>query len=277
MHSVDLQQKLTITRSCAMLRVLGMAVALCLATSAQAQIQYSYQILDKKPQARDLFVQGLEIHDNQLYLSAGNYGESRLLRYHFDSGNLETMRKLHPRIFAEGITVLNGRIYQLTWRERMMLVFSKDEMKALEWFPLVGQGWGLTNNGTDLIYSDGSDQLHYLSTATKKITHSVTVTENGVAIRNINELEWIDGKIWANIWQQDRIVIIDPTTGAVSASIDLSGLLPVGDRRSTTGVLNGIARNPTDGSVWVTGKRWPWLYQIEIIEKIEHPATGNSR
>lgn len=277
MYSGDLQRKLITTRSFAVVRALGMAVAMCLATCAQAQVQYSYQILDKKPQARDLFVQGLEIHDNQLYLSAGNYGESRLLRYHFDSGNLETMRKLHPRIFAEGITVLNGRIYQLTWRERMMLVFSKDEMKALEWFPLVGQGWGLTNNGTDLVYSDGSDQLHYLSPVTKKITHSVTVTENGMAIRNINELEWIDGKIWANIWQQDRVVIIDPTTGVVSASVDLSGLLPVSDRRSNTGVLNGIARNPTDGSIWVTGKRWPWLYQIEIIEKIEHPATGNSR
>lgn len=253
------------------------ALLLSLCYSVQAIDQYSYRVLDKKPQARDLFVQGLEIHDGLLYLSAGNYGESRLLRYHLDSGEQETSRKLHPRVFAEGLTVLGDRVYQLTWRERMMLVFGKDKLEALEWFPIAGQGWGLTNNGSELIYSDGSDKLHYLSPESRRIKHSIAVTENGQPLTLLNELEWVEGKIWANIWQRNRIVIIDPDNGVVTASIDLSGLLPASERHSDTDVLNGIARNPVDGSIWVTGKRWPWRYQIELIEQIEPPADGNSR
>jgi glutamine cyclotransferase len=116
-----------------------------------------------------------------------------------------------------------------------------------------------------LIYTDGGAQLHFLSSETEQVLRSVTVTENGQPVAKLNELEWVDGKIWANIWLTDRIVIIDPTTGVVSASINLQGLLPADERPTVNDVLNGIARDPADGSIWVTGKRWPWLYQIELV------------
>lgn len=248
----------------------------CYSTLALGVEQLGYRIVDKKAQDRSLWTQGLEFNNGQLYISAGLYGQSQLLRYNFDSGETDVSRRLHPRLFAEGLTVFGDKVFQLTWKEKMMLVFNKDDLEALEWFPIIGQGWGLTNNGEDLIYSDGSDSLHFLSPDTRKIHRSVKVTENGKPLNKLNELEWIDGLIWANVWQTDRIVIIDPDSGVVTASIDLTGLLPASERKSDTGVLNGIAINPHNGGIWVTGKRWPWMYRIEPIapEKTQTPANS---
>ncbi|MEP5568923.1 MAG: glutaminyl-peptide cyclotransferase [Halioglobus sp.] len=245
--------------------LLVLSSCLLLIAPTLAVEQYTYNVLNKKPMERRNFAQGLEILDGKLYLSSGNYGQSRLMRYNFEDMALEESKQLSPRLFAEGLTVFGERIYQLTWRERMMLVFDKSTLQPVEWFPLVGQGWGLTNDAEQLIYSDGSDQLHFLSIETRTIGRSVSVTENGLPVHKLNELEWINGKVWANIWQTDRIVIINPETGIVESSIDLSGLLPTEDRQTNTDVLNGIARNPADDSIWVTGKRWPWLYQIELV------------
>ena len=237
----------------------------CLPVTAMAVQQYGYRVTDQKPQSRENFVQGLQIVDGYLYVSTGNYGQSQLLRYHFDDGRLDTSRKVHPRLFAEGLTVLGDKVYQLTWRSRMMLVYRREDLQADHWFAIPGEGWGMTHNNELLIYSDGSDQLHFMSPQTEKILRSIKVTENGRAIHQLNELEWVNGQIWANVWQTDRIVIIDPDSGEVSASINLQGLLPANERRTGTDVLNGIARNPTDGAIWVTGKRWPWLYRIELL------------
>ena len=236
-----------------------------LPTAAMAVQQYDVRVTDQKPQPRENFVQGLQILDGQLYVSTGHYGKSQLLRYHFADGSLDRAVKVHPRIFAEGLTVFGNKVYQLTWRNKMVLVYSRDTLEAHHWFPVPGEGWGLTNDGQMLIYSDGSEQLHYISPRSEKIERSLTVTENGKKVTRLNELEWVDGKIWANVWKTDRIVIIDPASGAVTASINLQGLLPDGERRKGTDVLNGIARDPADGSIWVTGKRWPWLYQIELL------------
>ncbi|WP_162846002.1 glutaminyl-peptide cyclotransferase [Seongchinamella sediminis] len=235
-----------------------------LATSAWAVEPLDYRVLAKKPQERRNFIQGLEILDGKLYVSSGHYGQSRLMRYNFSDMNLEVSKSLNRRLFAEGVTILGPRLYQLTWRERMMLVFDRQSLEALEWFPIKGQGWGLTNNGEQLIYSDGSDRLHFMSPDTRSVSRSLRVTENGRPLDRINELEWIDGRVWANIWQTDRIVVINPESGVVEASLDLQGLLPASERRPDTDVLNGIARDPADGSIWVTGKRWPWLYKIEV-------------
>ena len=191
--------------------------------------------------------------------------------------DLQVERRLNPRLFGEGLTVFGEHIYQLTWRERMMLVFSRNEMKALEWYPIPGLGWGLTNNGSELIYTNGGDRLLFIDPAKRTTVRSVAVTENGRPLRQINELEWIDGKVWANVYQTDRIVIIDPDSGVVTASIDLSGLLPASERRPDTSVLNGIARNPDDGAIWVTGKYWPWLYRIELVSADDAPLAVNSR
>ena len=250
---------------------------LLLSAPALAVEQFGYRVLEKKPQDRRLFVQGLEIHAGKLYVSTGNYGQSALLRYDFPSMQAEVSRQLNARLFAEGITLLDDRIYQLTWREHMLLVFDRDDLKALEWLPIGTEGWGLTNDGENLIYSDGSDRLFFFNPQSRQVTRTLGVTENGRPLRRINELEWIDGEIWANLWQSDRIVIINPHSGEVRASIDLRGLLPAVERQPGTDVLNGIARDPGDGAIWVTGKRWPWLYRIELVPVAEQHAGAESR
>ncbi len=238
---------------------------LLLAGPAGAVEHYSYRVMDQKPQDRQLFVQGLEIHNGKLYVGSGNYGQSALSRFDFATMQLEEQRRLNPRLFGEGVTVLGDRVYQLTWRERMLLVFNREDLKFLEWNPLPGEGWGMTNDGKRIIYSDGSNKLFFLTPGTRGAATTIDVTEDGKPVRNLNELEWIDGEIWANVWETDRIVIINPDTGKVRASIDLTGLLPLMERRADTNVLNGIARDPADGAIWVTGKYWPWLYHIELV------------
>jgi glutamine cyclotransferase len=232
---------------------------------AHGQTIHGYKVIGSMEQPRENFVQGLQIVDDSLYVSTGKYGKSQLLRYKMLDGTLQDAKQLDARLFGEGLTVLNDKIYQLTWRSKIALVYNKEDMKGYKWFRIAGEGWGLTNNGKDLIYSDGSHRLYFLSADTLALLHSIEVTEGGKKIEKLNELEWIDGKIWANIWGSDRIVIIDPQSGHVIASIDLSGLLPDNERRTDTNVLNGIAQNPADGTIWVTGKYWPKLFQIEVV------------
>jgi glutamine cyclotransferase len=232
---------------------------------ARAQTSHGYKVISSMQQPRENFVQGLQIVDDYLYVSTGQYGKSKLLRYKMSDGTLQDSKPLEARLFGEGLTVLDDKIYQLTWRRGIALVYNKEDMKGHKWFRIAGEGWGITNDGKDLIYSDGSHKLHFLSADTLTLLHSIEVTENGEKVDKLNELEWIDGKIWANIWTSDRIVVIDPETGHITASIDLSGLLPDNERRTDTNVLNGIAQNPADGSIWVTGKYWPKLFQIEIV------------
>ncbi|MCX2976720.1 glutaminyl-peptide cyclotransferase [Halieaceae bacterium IMCC11814] len=232
---------------------------------------YTATVTERKPQSRELFVQGLEILDDQLYVSTGNYGESRLLRYHFEDGSLDVSRKLASNLFGEGLTVLGNKIYQLTWREGQMLIYRKSDLAFLESKPLPGEGWGLTNNGEQLVYSDGSAILRFLEPSDAKVKRSIRVTLHGRPVRFLNELEWIDGSIWANVWRSNEIIIIEPGSGVVTGVIDLKGLLPAEERRAGTDVLNGIARNPKDGGIWVTGKRWPWLYRINLEPRKASP------
>jgi glutamine cyclotransferase len=256
----------SIIRGVVVRQLTALLIALPMAWTSQAEDLpvYGYKVTSKLPQPRENFVQGLQVVDGQLYVSTGNYGKSKLLRYNMIDGSLIDSRKVDPRLFAEGLTVYQQRIFQLTWRSRVVLVYNRSDLAPIEYFRIPGEGWGLTHNDSELIYSDGSDQLHYLSPETHTITRSIRVTENGKPVPRLNELEWIDGQVWANIWQTDRIVMIDPKTGEVSASINLAGLLPKEERRRDTNVLNGIAYDTADNSLWVTGKRWPWIYQIEL-------------
>lgn len=252
----------------------------CFPALALAVQQYSFRVIDQKPLPGNNWVQGLEIVDDYLYVGTGKYDESHLLRYRFSDGELEAAQKLNRRIYGEGLTVFGDRIYQLTYRNRMLLVYNRADLKPIEWHPIPGEGWGMTHNGKEIIYSDGSDRLHFIAPATHEITRSIKVREQGKAVLKLNELEWIDGKIWANIWMTDYIVVIDPDSGEVSARIDLQGLLPAEDYTSSSSLLNGIARNPADGSIWVTGKYWRWLYRIELIPSAqpkETPHDGISR
>lgn len=247
--------------------------ALLCTTAAAAEIaHYSYRVVDKKPQPTDHYVQGLQIVDGYLYKSLGKYGQSRLLRYDFDDGSLDTGIRMHPRLFGEGLTVLGDAVYQLTWKNRALLVYNRDDLSKRQWFPLPGEGWGLTDNGAQLIYSDGSHRLHFMNPETGLISHSLAVTEDGRPLKGrLNELEWIDGKVWANIMLSERIVVIDPASGEVTASIDLTGLRPRETLKDINMVLNGIAQNPADGGLWVTGKFWPWIFRIELVPSVPSP------
>lgn len=235
-----------------------------LAAPALAVEELRFCLLEQREHPRENFVQGLEIVDGTLLVGTGNYGKSRLRRYAFDSMTLVDERALHPRLFGEGVTQLDDRIYQLTWRSRFGLVYRASDLRLLGRFSLTGEGWGLTNNGEQLVYSDGTATLRFLDAQTLDVEKSVTVTRNGRPQTRLNELEWIQGRIWANVWQTDDIVIIDPESGAVESALDLAGLLPASARRPDTDVLNGIAYDRDNDALWVTGKHWPFLYRIGI-------------
>ncbi len=244
-------------------------IALCLlaSLSAQALEQFEYEVMRKLPHRRQDFVQGLEIRDGFLYQGTGLYGKSELQVFDLETGQLLRSRKLPERLFGEGITVLDERIIQLTWRARRGLVYRRDNLATLTEFELPGEGWGLTNDGKRLIYSDGSDQLHFVSTENWSVTDSLSVRQEGRPLYYLNELEWTPDYLLANVWGSHWIVMIDMDSGEVIGRVDMSGLLPSPERRRGTDVLNGIARDPASGKTWVTGKNWPWLYQIELRPK----------
>ncbi|MEP0203225.1 MAG: glutaminyl-peptide cyclotransferase [Halioglobus sp.] len=226
---------------------------------------FTYEVVTTKPQDRSLFTQGLQIIDGQLYVGTGQYGESRLLRYDWPNMTVNHEHPLDPRLFGEGVTVLDDRVYQLTWRSGLLFTYQRDTLEMLEVSRIPTQGWGLTHDGQNLILSDGSNRLYFVDPKEQRLTRSLYVTQEGLPVTRLNELEWIEGKIWANVYQTDRIVIIDPDNGNITGSIDLMGLLPAIERLPDTDVLNGIAYEQDSGKVWVTGKRWPYLYQIKLI------------
>jgi glutamine cyclotransferase len=240
----------------------------CLATESESQqaavSTYGYQVVSRLRFDRANFTQGLEIHDGRLYVSSGLYGESMIRVYDFPAMEEMQAVPLDSRIFAEGLTVIDNRLVVLSWRERVMLVYSLPDLSLLGQSALPGQGWGATHSDSTLWFSDGS---HYLYSADMSGDGQLTqlpITLEGRPLRNLNELEWVDGEIWANVWQTDEIARIDPSTGEVVGLIDLAGLLPEEDRLRDTDVLNGIAVDPVTRAIWVTGKRWPWLFEITL-------------
>lgn len=227
-------------------------------------VVYDFEVLEKRAQPRENFVQGLEIHGEHLYLSSGGFGESRLREYDFPTMRLLREYELAPDLFAEGITRIGQNVYQLTWLSQVGLVHDLKSFRPKNKWSLDTQGWGITNNGQSIIYSDGSHRLHFLHPDTLKRERTLEVTLQGRALPYLNELEWIDGEIWANVWRSNQLVRIDPADGSVTGIIDLRGLLPDDERREDTDVLNGIAYDPERDAIWVTGKRWPWLYRITL-------------
>lgn len=240
------------------------SVALAETPSEQEVVNYDYRVISKTRFDRENFTQGLEIHDGRLYVSSGLYGRSMIRVYTFPSLDLIQSVPVDPRIFAEGLTIVNNRLMLLSWRERVMLVYALPELTLIGRSDLPGQGWGATHSGSVLWMSDGSDQLYSADLDGGGELATLPITLAGEPLRNLNELEWVDGEIWANVWQTDQIARIDPTNGRVVGMINLAGLLPEEDRLRDTDVLNGIAMNPEDGAIWVTGKRWPWLYEIKL-------------
>lgn len=225
-------------------------------------VNYTYRIVNTYPHDTSAFTQGLLFSDGTLYESTGGYGKSSLRQVELTTGNVLMHHNLPDEYFAEGLTLVNDQLIQLTWLNSIGFVYDKETFGMQRNFSVSGQGWGLTYDGTNLIMSNGSDSLIFLDPKTYAVTGQVSVRDGDTPVTNINELEYINGDVYANIWFSDKIAIINPQTGQVKGWIDLTGIYQPSDYDS---VLNGIAYDAKTGKLFVTGKNWPHLYEIEII------------
>ncbi len=227
----------------------------------------TYRVVNTYPHLRSSYTQGLLWSDGMLWEGTGQNGASVLQQVDLATGEARVVARLPRAEFGEGIALLDGKIYQLTWQSNTAHVYDAATGRKLRDFRYPGEGWGLTTDGEKLYLSDGSADLVVLDPESFRRERRITVTCKGEPVHFLNELEWIEGRIWANVYTTDRIVVIDPKTGAVERIIDLQGLLPDEEVTATTDVLNGIAYDAATGRIFVTGKNWPKLYEIETIDK----------
>ncbi len=238
---------------------------------------YGYQIVKTYPHDPDAFTQGLVYVDGVLYEGTGLNGRSSLRRVDLESGQVLQRRDLAEEYFGEGIAVFGKRIIQLTWRSRVGFVYDRETFALQRQFSYPTEGWGLTHDGKSLIMSDGTATLRWLDPENFAETRSVVVRDQNGPVVNLNELEYIRGEVYANIWQTDRIARIDPQTGRVTGWIDLQGLLSLEERQSSAAdVLNGIAYDAANDRLFVTGKLWPKLFEIKLIPPNQNPTVTPS-
>jgi glutamine cyclotransferase len=228
--------------------------------------RYQYRVVASYPHDRQAFTQGLVYEDGVLYEGTGLYGRSVLARRDLKTGKTLKIIHLPRRHFGEGITIFGDRIIQLTWQNETGFVYRKDTFTLLKEFTYPTEGWGLTHDGKRLIYSDGTATLHFLDPNTFAETGRIVVRDEGRPVEGLNELEYIEGLVFANVWPTDEILAIDPMTGRVAGRLDLSALYP--RPRNSEDVLNGIAWIPETKHLLVTGKLWPKIYEIELLERL---------
>lgn len=226
-------------------------------------VKYTYNIKAVYPHDTNSYTQGLQFVDGVLWEGTGEWGKSVLQKVDLQSGKAEVLATLPKSEFGEGITVLGDKVYQLTWTNNKVHVYDLqgNHLKDMRY---VGEGWGLTSDGESLYMSNGTTDIYKMNPETFKREGKITVTMRGEAVNFINELEWIDGKIWANVYTTDYVVIINPQTGIVEGLIDFTGLLKPEDVTERTDVLNGIAYDAEGKRIFVTGKLWNKLFEIEI-------------
>lgn len=237
--------------------------------SAVRPTLYTYKILESYPHDIKAYTQGLEFHGDTLYESTGQYKESTLRKTNYKTGEVLKQVNLKNNYFGEGLTILNNKIYQLSWRENTGFIYNLETMEQTGTF-VYGkskEGWGLCNDGTNIYKSDGTDRIWTLNPNTLAEKDYIEIFTSTSKIRSVNELEWVDGKIYANVYQQSSIAIIDPTNGAVEGVIDLSDLKDHVTQHDELDVLNGIAYKGEPNILYITGKNWDKLFKIEIIEK----------
>ncbi|MEG2770768.1 MAG: glutaminyl-peptide cyclotransferase [Alistipes sp.] len=229
--------------------------------------KYTYVVRNVYPHQTTSYTQGLQFKDGRLWEGTGQNGHSVVQTLDLATGKATLFARLPREEFGEGITLLDGKLYQLTWQSNTAHVYEVATGKKLKEFRYAGEGWGLTTNGLKLYMSNGSEYIYTIDPQTFKREKSVAVTLEGSPVKYLNELEWIEGKIWANIYTTDQIAIIDPVTGVVEGLVDLTGLLPQQQITPQTDVLNGIAYDAEGKRIFVTGKNWSKLFEIEISEK----------
>lgn len=251
--------------------VLGLGLLIALPAAAQSVPTegpsvpvYGFEVVRTYPHDPGAFTQGLVYVDGVLFESTGRT-PSTVRRVSLHDGEVQQQTRLSPELFGEGLTEIDGRLFSLTWKNGKGFVWNAGDLSLMDEFPLPGEGWGLTDDGNRLIVSDGTPILRFLDPETRAETGRVEVTFRGRPLPRLNELEWIDGEIYANIWMQDALVRIDPVTGVVTGVVDLTNLFP--DRAGldpSDDVLNGIAWDADGRRLLVTGKHWPRLFEIRL-------------
>lgn len=235
--------------------------------SDQPAQKFSYQVVKNYPHTKEHYTQGLEFYNNTLYEGTGEYGTSGVFKKRYQTGETEQTIKLAEKYFGEGITILNEKIYQLTYKHKKGFVYQLNDFALIDTFTFRStEGWGLTNDGTNLIMSDGTHQLTWINPMDFSVVKTIQVASNRGLVTNLNELEYVNGTIYANVYTTDIIVEIDPETGKVISEINLSGILNMyknpGDKID---FLNGIAFNKNTGNLFVTGKYWPKMFEIKLV------------
>ncbi len=228
--------------------------------------QWGYQVVKTYPHDREAFTQGLQFKDGFLYEGTGLQGRSTLRKVKLETGVVLQKLSLPAQYFGEGISIIGDRIVQITWQSEVGFVWGLKDFKLQKQFSYKGEGWGLTTDGKNLYFSDGTDEIRILDGNTLAELRRIKVRENGRPVRDLNELEWVEGEILANVWQTDRIVKVNPLDGRVTGSVDLSGLLTAGERAGTD-VMNGIAYDSVGKRLFVTGKLWPKVFEVKLVKR----------
>ena len=226
--------------------------------------RYGYQIVNIYPHDSNAFTQGLILMDGKLLESTGQEGRSSLRRVELQTGKILNKVDVPVPYFAEGLAVLNGKAYQLTWQHNRGFVYDAQTFQRLGEFNYEGEGWGLTTDGQSLILSDGSSRIRFIDPTTFQVKRTINVLDQKTPVRELNELEYVQGEIYANVWHDNRIATIDPQSGRVTSWLDLTGLMPEGELNDPEAVLNGIAYDQGSNRLFVTGKLWPRLFEIKI-------------
>ena len=240
--------------------------ALCALSCGSAKVrEYKARVVKEYPHDVTSYTQGLFFDGGRFIETTGQWGESTLRTVDLETGEALSRQDFSRKYFVEGSCILDGNLYILTWTNKLAFIYDADSLKYKSTVAYPREGWGITTDGKQLIASDGSSFLFFMDKDLKELRR-VRVTLDGKSVRYLNELEWIDGKVWANVYTSDTIVIINPEDGKVEATVDCRGLLPAKERTPETDVLNGIAVD-AEGRIFLTGKYWPKLYEIQLTKK----------
>ena len=229
--------------------------------------EYTYKVIHVFPHDPTAYTQGLVYRDGFLYEGTGLNGHSSLRKVELGTGKVLQRVDLEPQFFGEGITIFKNQIVELTWKSETGFIYNLSDFRLLRQFSYRGEGWGIATDGTDLFMSDGTPEIRVLGGSTLREKRRIRVHDGDTPIMQLNELEFVRGEIYANVWQTDRIARISPQTGKVVGWIDLSGLLSVVYRKEQDAVLNGIAYDPQGNRLFVTGKLWPSIFEIQLLPK----------
>lgn len=235
--------------------------------STRGTPRYGFEVVQSWPHDPQAFTEGLVYRDGKLYEGTGLRGQSNFREVELETGAVVRKHDLDSQYFGEGINVLGGRLYQLTWRNHQGFIYDAASFQPVGNFSYPYEGWGLTDDGTSLLMSDGTSTLRFLDPLTLDVRRSITVTDDGHEVTQLNELEYVNGEVYANVWMTDLIARIDPATGHVTGWIDLTGLLKPEERTGHEDVLNGIAYDAAHDRLLVTGKLWPKLFHIRLVPR----------